>query len=89
METLAKLHGTLIFLMGLSNIESICNSLIKYGKPENTPAAVISGGNSKNKITIRSTLKNLSDDCRINNAKSPAIIVIGDVTKLELKNNCR
>ncbi len=89
METLAKLHGTLIFLMGLSNIESICNSLIKYGKPENPPAAVISGGNSKNKITIRSTLKNLSDDCRINNAKSPAIIVIGDVTKLELKNNCR
>ena len=85
-KTLAKLSGTLIFLMGLSNLDDICRLLIKYGKSENTPSAVISGGNSKNKITIRSSLKNLPEECSKNNVKSPVVIVIGKVAELNFIN---
>lgn len=82
---LAKLDGTLIFLMGLANLEKICSSLMENGKDVNTPAAVISGGNSKNKITVRSTLADIAEKCRQQDVKSPVVIVIGAVAELELK----
>ena len=85
MESIAKLTGTLVFLMGLSNLEKICQSLIKYGKDESTPAAVISGGNSENKVTVRSTLKDIAAKCRCQGVKSPVVIVVGKVAELELK----
>jgi uroporphyrinogen III methyltransferase/synthase len=40
-EAVSKLEGTLVFLMGLSNIENITNSLILNGMDKNTPCAVI------------------------------------------------
>ena len=85
MESLAKLNGTLVFLMGLSKIEEICSSLMENGKDENTPAAVISGGNSKNKVTVRSTLKNIAEECRKQEVLSPVVIVIGSVAELDFK----
>ncbi len=86
MEIIAKLSGTLIFLMGLSNLENICSSLIEYGKNINTPAAVISGGNSKNKITVRASLGDIAEKCRKEGVASPAVIVVGPVTELKLKS---
>ena len=59
-EVLAKLEGTLVFLMGLSNLEQIANKLMQYGKDGNTPAAVISNGTMKNEKICRATLDNLS-----------------------------
>ena len=45
-DALAKLSGTLIFLMGLTRLSAITDRLIAAGKDPNTPAAVISGGNA-------------------------------------------
>lgn len=84
MVTLARLKGTLVFLMGLSNLESICESLMANGKDRYTPAAVISGGNSKNKAVVRSCLCDIAEKCRERDVKSPIVIVIGDVAGLEL-----
>lgn len=39
-------EGTLVFLMGLSNLEHIAKGLIKGGKSPDTPATVIEGGSS-------------------------------------------
>ena len=85
-EKLAALDGTLVFLMGLSNMEKICSRLMECGKDKNTPAAVISGGNSENKITVRAFLGDIAEKCRSKNVKSPVIIVIGAVAGLELKS---
>lgn len=84
-EKLASLDGTLVFLMGLSNMKKICSRLIECGKDGNTPAAVISGGNSKNKIAVRAPLKDLVEACISKNVKSPVTIVIGPVAELNLK----
>ena len=43
-EALVKLNATLIFLMGVSAMETILTELIKAGMPEDMPAAVIERG---------------------------------------------
>ena len=79
-EVLAKLSGTLVFLMGFSNLEFICSELIRNGKPEKTPAAVISNGTCPNQKVAVGTLENIKD--KIKNLTSPAVIVVGEVVNL-------
>ncbi|MCH5297460.1 MAG: uroporphyrinogen-III C-methyltransferase [Ruminococcus sp.] len=83
MSAYARLDGTLVFLMGLKNLKQITDSLIKNGKAENTPAAVISNGASTNQQVVRSTLKNIAEDTEKQNLKAPAIIVVGDVANFD------
>lgn len=80
----AKLEGTLVFLMGLSKAGQIASRLMDAGKSPETPAAVISGGNSANPVTVRSSLRNLADDVEKAGVKSPAVIVVGDVAAMNL-----
>lgn len=86
MDTYARLSGTLIFLMGLSKLERICERLILAGKSKDTPAAVISGGNSAHPATVRATLEKLPEQARRAQVQTPAIIVVGEVAALELKS---
>lgn len=81
-SALAKEHGTLVFMMALSNIDSICEELIKNGKDINTPAAVVMRGTSSKQKKVIGTLENIIDKAREAKLKSPCIIVIGDVVKL-------
>ncbi|MGE4215205.1 MAG: uroporphyrinogen-III C-methyltransferase [Anaerotignaceae bacterium] len=82
-STLSKLKGTLVFLMGLGNIEKICNGLMFHGKSADTPCAVISDGTTKNQLTIRATLNTLAEKSKNSAIKSPAIIVVGEVCNLD------
>jgi uroporphyrinogen III methyltransferase/synthase len=82
-ETLAKLEGTIIFLMGLSNIADIAEHLMKAGKNPDTPAAVISNGTMVNQQTVRGTLENIAHRVSEFNMPSPAVIVIGDTAEYE------
>ena len=84
-ETLAKLQGTLVFLMGLGNIDKICNGLISAGKNPKTPSAVISNGTTSEQKTIRGNLKDLPILVQENEIKTPAIIVVGDVCSLDFQ----
>ena len=75
-----KADETIIFSMGLHNIEQIVSNLIKIGKDENTPVAVISKGTMKEQKVIVGDLSNI-----VNKAKqlpTPALIVVGKVVKL-------
>ena len=77
-EVLAKLGGTLVFLMGLSNLRSITDKLIENGKDRRTPVAVISNGTMNNEKTVRGTLSDIAVIVHEEGIKSPAIIVVGD-----------
>ena len=83
-DRLAQLEGTLVFLMGLTQLERIAQRLMAAGKPGETPAAVLSGGNSKNPACVRATLKTIAQAARAQQVQPPAIIVIGEVAALEL-----
>ena len=80
-SALAKLSGTLVFLMGLSSSENISNKLIENGKSENTPVAVISSGTTPRQKCVTGTLNNLSALAK--QMTSPAIILVGDVVNLK------
>jgi len=84
-EKLAALDGTLVFLMGLGKVDSISSSLIAAGRAPDTPAAVISGGNSPHAALIRTELSELAHEVHKANLQPPAIIVVGPVAKLDLR----
>lgn len=77
---ISKLEGTLVFFMGLSNITKISNGLINGGKLKETPAAVISSGTYGTQKIAVGTLGDIHT--KLENIKSPALIVVGDVINL-------
>jgi uroporphyrinogen III methyltransferase/synthase len=81
-ESVAKLTGTLVFLMGLENIEIIMDRLISAGKERNTPAAVIMRGTTSKQKKVTGTLVDICKKVREAGLKSPCIIVVGEVVKL-------
>ena len=84
-ETVAKLEGTLVFLMGLGNLEKITENLIKHGKMPKTPVAVIKNGTTAKQETYIGTLGTIAGIVRENNVKAPVIIIIGEVVNLREK----
>ena len=85
-ETLSKLDGTLVFLMGLSNLSNIVDKLVSNGKDISTPAAVISNGTMNNEKTVRGTLADIVSKVKAENVLSPAIIIIGNTAKLDFSS---
>jgi uroporphyrin-III C-methyltransferase len=76
---LAHGNGTLVILMGLEQIETICDRLIAGGRAPNTPAAVISAATWPTQRTVTATLADLAAIAAEAYLQSPALIVIGDV----------
>lgn len=85
LEQFAHLEGTLVILMGLESLETIVQVLLEQGRGGNTPAAVLSGGNSANRCKVTGTLETIVEKARESRASSPAIIVIGNVVALDLQ----
>ena len=75
----AKLPGTLIFLMGLSNLEEIVKRLIDGGKDGETPAAVVTDGTLSRMRVVRASLKDLPEAVRKAGLTPPGIIAVGEV----------
>ena len=78
-ETIAKLQGTLVFLMGVKNLETITKSLIKYGKNPETPIGIIERGCEARQNTTIGILENIMTKAQ--GIKPPAIIIIGEVVE--------
>jgi uroporphyrinogen III methyltransferase/synthase len=81
-ESVAGLSGTLLFLMGLKNIEIITNLLIANNKDPECPCAVIMCGTTSNQKKIVGTLSNICSKALVSGFKSPCIIVVGNVVQL-------
>ncbi|OPX38623.1 MAG: uroporphyrinogen-III C-methyltransferase [Desulfobacteraceae bacterium 4484_190.1] len=81
-EKLSTGAGTLVFLMGVGNLPLIAERLMHYGRPPDTPAAVIRRGTVSEQRTVAGTLKNIAELIREKDIKPPAIIIIGDVVNL-------
>lgn len=81
-KALAQEKGTLVFMMGLENIERIVANLIDNKKHVKTPVAVVMRGTSSKQRKVIGNLENIIQKVREANLKSPCIIVIGDVVNL-------
>lgn len=86
-EELARLQGTLVFLMGLRQLPKLTKKLMAAGKRANTPAAVISGGNAPYPAVVRGTLSDIAE--RACGVQPPAVIVVGETAALRFKHGER
>ena len=76
-ELLAKFTGTLVFYMGVGNLESITEKLMENGLSPDTPAAVIANVTFPAQRIVKATLENIHKDCTEQKIEPPAIIVTG------------
>lgn len=82
---LARLKGTLVFLMGLSTLEDICSGLLHAGMPADTPAALIENGSRPEQRKLLSPLSAMPALARERNFAPPAVFVVGRVCALTEK----
>jgi len=71
-----------VILMGVANLKSIAQSLVKNGKSKNTPVAIIERGLFKDRKVTTGTLATIAIKAKKSGVKPPAVIVIGNVVKL-------
>lgn len=83
-QTLAKLGGTLVILMGMHHLAKIVRGLLAAGKDRHTPCAVIMEGTRDGQRVLRASLSELPDEVTRQGFTSPAVIVIGAVAELSL-----
>src|SRR5512136_1000649 len=73
-QALARI-GTLVFLMGVKNIEKIAKELQDNGRSPKTPAALIRWGTTPKQEILTDTLANIATLARESNFAPPAILV--------------
>lgn len=84
-EAAVRGGGTLVFLMGLENLEYIIENLKKSGIEDNMPAAVIMRGTTSKQKKVIGNVEDIVIKAREEGLKSPCIIVVGKVVELSEK----
>jgi len=80
-EKIATGIETLVFYMGIKNLESITQKLTENGRDPQTPVTLIRWGTYNYQETLTGTLTNISGLAQEKNFKPPAVIIIGEVAK--------
>jgi uroporphyrin-III C-methyltransferase/precorrin-2 dehydrogenase/sirohydrochlorin ferrochelatase len=81
-KSLMEVNQTLVFYMGLVNLELICEKLIHHGRNPETPAALIEKGTCPEQRVITGSLTNLPPRVRKQGARAPTLLIIGGVVSL-------
>jgi uroporphyrinogen III methyltransferase/synthase len=77
--------GTLVFLMGVENLDYIVSRLMENGRPADTPVALIRWGTLSKQEVLTGTLDNIVQRVKDENFQPPAVIVVGEVVALRDK----
>lgn len=88
-DELAKLDGTLVFLMGVAELDSISSGLINAGMSSKTSVALIMNGTTHRQRKLITTLESLKKDADAGGFSSPCVLVVGEVCKLSDKLDFR
>lgn len=75
-ENLSKID-TLVILMGLRNLDKIAQTLIRHGRPADTPAAVIASASLDKQQVVIGTLETIGR--RADEVSTPATVVVGEL----------
>ena len=83
-ENIVKLEGSLVFLMGVSNLSLIVQGLLSNGMNADMGVAIVENGTKYNQRVFRGQLFNIEDIAKRENIVSPALIVVGNVCEKDL-----
>jgi uroporphyrin-III C-methyltransferase len=75
-------QGTLVVLMGLSNLPALCARLIAFGWPRLTPAAALSSMSWSGETVVVADLASLPAAVTASGLAAPAVIVVGEVVSM-------
>lgn len=78
---LAQMKGTLVFLMGVGNLETIVSGLLDNGKDPTTPVAIIYKASTPYQKVTEGTLTTISKIAEKAEIKPPSLIVVGEVIR--------
>ncbi len=81
-RALAKDIGTVVFYMGISNLQGIVSNLTKFGCDPKTPIALIRWGTKPDQETLVGTLENIVHEAKTHAFSPPVTIIVGDVVHL-------
>lgn len=76
---------TLVFLMAMKNLPDIVAKLIEFGRPADTPVAVIKDGTRPEQKTVTGTLSDIVAAVKKSKMGPPAVVVVGKVVGLRDK----
>lgn len=82
----AALEGTLVFLMGIGNLNRIVNQLLEHGKSADTPAAIVEQGTTIRQRRIDGTLGTILEIATEKQVKPPAVLVVGEVAAYQMES---
>jgi uroporphyrin-III C-methyltransferase len=81
LEHLAGLGGTIVILMGITNLPSITAGLARFGMDARMPVAVVERGYSARQRTTFGELGTILTEAVRAGVASPAVVVIGEVVR--------
>lgn len=81
-EALARLQATLVFLMGVGQLPTICQRLMEAGLSADTPAAIIENGTTARQRQLLATVATLPEKAAKEHYQAPSIILVGQVAGL-------
>ena len=84
-SALARLHGTIVIMMGVERIAAFAAALTAGGRAGDTPVAVVQDGTTRGQRSLRSTLDRVAADMAEAGIRPPAVIVVGPVAGLAPK----
>lgn len=73
--------GTLVFYMGIKNLPSIADNLIKNGRDPQTPVAVVRWASMPYQQSVVGTLETIAEIVQKEGIKPPALTIVGDVVR--------
>lgn len=86
-ETLARLKGTLVFYMGMAQLETISGKLVEQGMEKDTPVALVQWATTAKQRTVTGTLETIVEVAKREKMTSPVLIVVGKVVELRNQLN--
>lgn len=81
-DKLATGVGTIVVYMGIKNLATITEKLIKYGRDPHTPVAVVRWASTSEQRTVVGNLENIAEVVRKNKIKPPSLVIVGEVVNL-------
>jgi uroporphyrinogen III methyltransferase / synthase len=81
-DWLAAARGTVVILMGLRHLGTICARLIDGGRSPDTPAAAIANGTCRTERIVSAPLAHLATAVAAADLDAPTLVVVGEVVGL-------
>lgn len=75
----ASADATVVLLMGVGRIGDIAAGIVRSGRDEDTPVAIVESGWTPQQRTTFSTLGDVAEDARLVGVQAPAVVVVGEV----------